>query len=263
MALEVAGLSFVWDPVARGVTARHHRRVARPWIVLPHGPVERLDEALRAVEGSLPRSPVPRRMSIARLAGGRLVFHNAVPLAEPAMADLEAWGEPSFLVVPNRFHRLDLAAWIARYPRCAVVCPPEARAAVAALVPVTGDLSALPRDPALAVEPLGGMRSGEAAIAIRSRGGAVTSLLFGDAVMNLPHLPGVRGLLLRAIGSTGGPRVTPLARLVAVSDRRALAASLERLARTPGLARLVPSHGAIVETDAARVLADVARRLRG
>jgi hypothetical protein len=81
--------------------------------------------------------------------------------------------------------------------------------------------------------------------------------------MNLPHLPGAQGLLLRAIGSTGGPRVTPLARLVAVSDRRALAASLERLARTPGLARLVPSHGAIVEADAARVLADVARRLRG
>jgi hypothetical protein len=260
--LEAAGLSFTWDPVARGVTAPHDRRVARPWIVLPHGPVERLDEALRAVEGSLPRSPVPRRMSIARLAGGRLLFHNAVPLAEPAMADLEAWGEPSFLVVPNRFHRLDLAAWLARYPRCAVVCPPEARAAVAAVVPVTGDLSKLPRDPALAVEPLGGMRSGEAAIAIRSRGGAV-SLLFGDAVMNLPHLPGARGLLLRAIGSTGGPRVTPLARLVAVSDRRALAASLERLARTPGLARLVPSHGAIVEDDAARVLADVARRLRG
>jgi hypothetical protein len=247
--------------VARADASRHDRGVARPWIVLPHGPVERLDDALRAVEGSLPRSPMPRRMSIARLTDGRLVFHNAVPLAEPAMAELEAWGEPAYLVVPNRLHRLDLAAWIARYPLCAVVCPPEARARVAAVVPVTGDLSKLPRDPALAVEPLGGMRSGEAALAIRSRGGASTSLLFGDAVMNLPHLPGVQGLLLRAIRSTGGPRVTPLARLVAVSDRRALGASLERLARTPGLARLVPSHGAIVDADAARVLGDVARRL--
>lgn len=80
--------------------------------------------------------------------------------------------------------------------------------------------------------------------------------------MNIPHLPGLEGFLLRLIGSTGGPRVTRLARLVSVGDRRALAGHLERLAATPGLVRLVPSHGAIVSVRAGEVLREVAARLR-
>lgn len=88
------------------------------------------------------------------------------------------------------------------------------------------------------------------------------SLLFGDTVMNLPHLPGLEGLLLRLIGSTGGPRVTRLSGLATVGDRRALAAHLDRLAATPRLVRLVPSHGAIVSDRAGEVLREVAAALR-
>lgn len=198
-------------------------------------------------------------MSVVRLGDGRLVFLNAIPLAEDAMAELERWGEPAILVVPNRLHRLDLHAWKARYPRCAVLCPRPAAPHVARVVPVDGDLAALPPDPALRAEPLDGTRSAEPVLVVRS--GPRTSLLFGDAVMNLPHLPGLGGALLRLIGSTGGARVTLPARLVMVADRRALAAHLARLAELPGLARLVPSHGGIVEADAPGVLRAVARRL--
>jgi hypothetical protein len=235
-------------------------RAPRPWTVLSHGPIERLEENLRAVEAALPRGAVRRRMSIVRLADGQLVFLNAVPLEPGAMAELERWGEPAFLVVPNRLHRLDLHAWKARYPRCAIVCPRPAAPHVAAIVAVDGDLDALPRDRALRSEALDGTRSAEPVLAVTS--GSRTSLLFGDAVMNLPHLPGLEGLLLRLIGSTGGPRVTLPARVIQVADRRALAAHLARLAETPGLARLVPSHGAIVDDDAAGVLRAVAHRLR-
>jgi len=48
-----------------------------------------------------------------------------------------------------------------------------------------------------------------------------------------------------------------------VRDAGALAAHLERLAATPGLCRLVPSHGDLVEGDAGAVLRQVAARLRG
>jgi len=126
-------------------------------------------------------------------------------------------------------------------------------------VRVDGTLDALPPDPALEVQLLDGTRAREAALVVRGPGGA--SLLFGDAVMNLPHLPGVEGLLLRVLGSTGGPRVTRLARLLLVADRRALAAHLARLAAIPGLARLVPSHGAMVAERPAEVLREVAARL--
>lgn len=231
----------------------------RPWTVLPHGPLEPIDANAWAVTAALPRGKVDRRMTVVRRSDGRLLFHNAVPLEEPAMRALEARGEPAFLVVPTALHRLDVHAWKARYPACAVLAPPGAAAAVGKVVRVDGTLDALPPDPALEVQLLDGTRAREAALVVRGPGGA--SLLFGDAVMNLPHLPGVEGLLLRVLGSTGGPRVTRLARLLLVADRRALAAHLARLAAIPGLARLVPSHGAIVAERPAEVLRGLAARL--
>jgi hypothetical protein len=233
----------------------------RPWTVLPHDAIQKLEENLWTVAGRLPRVPVNRRMTVVRLAGGGLLFHNAIPLEERAMAQVEAFGRPEFLVVPNGFHRLDLHAFRARYPALRVLCPAPARARVAALAKVDGGWEALPQGAGIEAVPLEGSRWGEAALVVHSAAGTRASLLFGDTVMNIPHRRGVGGLVLRLVGSTGGARVTAITRLLAVRDVRALAASLERLAATPGLARLVPSHGDLVERDAAGVLRAVAGRL--
>jgi hypothetical protein len=233
----------------------------RPWTVLPHDPIQRLEENLWAVAGRLPRGPLNRRMSIVRLADGGLVFHNAVPLEESAMREVERFGRPAFLIVPNGFHRLDVHAWKARYPSLAVVCPPEQRARVAQKVAVDGGWERLPRGPALETVRLEGSRIGEAALLVRSGGGARASLVFGDTLFNVPHQPGVGGLILRLVGSSGGPKVTFIGRLFTVRDARALASHLERLASTPGLGRLVPSHGDVVESEAPVVLRAVAARL--
>src|SRR5207253_2809342 len=101
----------------------------------------------------------------------------------------------------------------------------------------------------LRVERLDRSRAGEAVFVVQSGGHA--SLLFGDTMMNLPHLPGLDGLLFRLLGSTGSPRVTLIAKLAIVGDKRALRADLERLAALPGLERIVPSHGFVIERDAA------------
>ncbi|MBI5066891.1 MAG: hypothetical protein HZB56_01525 [Deltaproteobacteria bacterium] len=233
----------------------------RPWTVLPHGPLEPLEENLRAVTGSLPGSPMARRMAVVRLGDRRLVFHNAIPLDEPAMQALAAWGRPAFLVVPNRFHRLDVHAFRERHPGLAVLCPAAARPHVEKVVRVDGGLDLLPRDPGLEAVPLEGARAGEAALLVRSPGGRAT-LAFGDAVMNVAHRPGLMGLLLRLLGTSGGPKVTPVFRRLAVSDRRALAGHLSRLAATPGLSRLLVSHGEDVTSAAPAVLQAVAAALR-
>ncbi len=233
----------------------------RPWTVLSHGPLERLEDNLWAVSGTLPRGTMNRRMAVVRLSDGRLVFHNGVPLAPAAMAELEAWGEPAFLVVPNRFHRLDIHAWKARYPALHLLCPEPARRHVSRVATVDGRLDALPRDPAIEVAPLRGTRSGEAALVVRSGGAGRATIVFGDTVMNIPHKPGAEGLVLRLVGSSGGPKVTRIARLLTVRDVAALAADLDRLAETPNLIRLLPSHGEDVTTDAPDVLRHVARDL--
>jgi hypothetical protein len=46
-----------------------------------------------------------------------------------------------------------------------------------------------------------------------------------------------------------------------VRDRAALRAQLERLAAIPGLARIVPTHGAVVDRDPAGTLRRIAAGL--
>jgi hypothetical protein len=86
------------------------------WHVLPHGPLERLAENLWWVQGSLRGMSLKRVMTVARRTDGELVIHSAIAMTEDAMRELEALGEPAFLVVPNRGHRLDAPAYKRRYP---------------------------------------------------------------------------------------------------------------------------------------------------
>jgi hypothetical protein len=235
----------------------------RPWIVTPHGPLERLEENLLVVTATLPKMRgMNRRMAVVRLGDGRLVFHNGIPLGEPELAELARFGEAAFLVVPNGFHRLDVHAFRERFPGLRVIAPALAARRVGEVVRVDGGFELLPPDPALVVEPLGGLRSGEVALVVGSGAGhARRSLLFGDAVFNLPHAKGLDGLVLRLLGSSGGPRTSRLFRLVAVGDRGRFRESLVRLAATPGLVRLVPSHGADVIDDPAGTLLRIAETL--
>jgi hypothetical protein len=202
---------------------------------------------------------MPRRMSIVRRSDGRLAFHNAVPLDDASMREVEAWGEPGFLLVPSGFHRLDVHAFKARYPRLEVLCPAPVAARVRQAVAVDGHWDALPPDPALRAETLDGVKAGEAAFVVESEGR--TSVLLGDTMMNLPHLPGFEGLVFRLLRSTGSARVTWIAKVAIVGDKRALRAHLERLAALPGLARIVPSRGFVIDEDAPAALKQVAAGL--
>ena len=83
----------------------------------------------------------------------------------------------------------------------------------------------------------------------------------GDVLMNLLHLTGLEGFILRTLGATGSPRVTPVAKLVVVADRALLKAQLLELAELSGLERVVPCHGAIVTPGAGNALREVAGRL--
>jgi hypothetical protein len=228
----------------------------RPWIVAPHEALEKLDDNLWSVDGEVPGIALRRRMAIARRADGTLVFFNAVPVRDDVLAEITAWGKPAELVVPNRFHRLDVHAFRAKMG-VKVYCAAAADAAVRAVAPVDGHLEAFPADAAVQVSLLEGGKEGEAIMTVRSAGGARASIVFGDALFNIPKATGIVTMLLR---SAGGPKVPPLFRFLGVRDKRAARAHLERLADTLGLARLVPSHGDIVSHDAAGTLRRVAAR---
>jgi len=229
----------------------------RPWTVVRHRPLERIEENLHAVEGDVPGIPgFHRRMTIARRSGGGLLFFNAVPVDDATLDRIRAFGKPEILIVPHHLHSLDAHAFREKLG-LQVYAPARGRALVAERVPVDGTFEELPEDPTLKVLTVAGFKTGEGLLVVRS--GEHTSLVVADVVTNVPDGPGLKGFIARTIGFTADRPILPsLVRLRVLRDRPALRAQLEELSRTPGLARIVPTHGDVVERDPAGALRAIA-----
>jgi hypothetical protein len=228
------------------------------WTVLPHGPLRRHTPNLWSVEGKLPGMGLMRRMTLARLAGGGIAIHNAIALEQDLMDEIEAWGKPELLIVPNGWHRLDSAIFEQRYPDLKLVCPAGGRAKIEQVVGVDHTYADAPADALVRFEHLDGTNEAEGVMRVESDDGV--TLVLNDALFNVPHLPGLEGLVMKLLGSTGGPKVTRIARLFVIKDKPALRAHLERLA-TDDVVRVVPGHGEMIEVDAAKILRQVAATL--
>lgn len=234
----------------------------RDWRIHPHGAIRALEDNLWTVSGHIPGLPMPlrRTMTVVRLTDGRLVVHSAIALAHTSLAQLESWGEPAFIVVPSGYHRIDAPAYKKRYPKALVVCPPKSRGRVQKAVAVDGGYDLLPDDPALEAVHLDGTSEG-VLIAKSGAEHARATLIFNDVFFNQEPLPGLAGRIYGLLGSTGGPKVPPVARWFLVQDRAALRSHLELLARRPGLVRLVPGHGEPIDVWPSKVLSKVAAAL--
>lgn len=232
----------------------------RPWTVLDNDPIERLSDNVWSVEGPLPGMSLKRRMTLIKRADGRIVVHNAIALSEEQMAELERWGEPAEMIVPNAWHRLDANAWTQRYKKIRVYCAKQAVNRVSEQVRVHGNWAEFATDANVRVLPLDGAdSSGEATFIVTDSSG--TTLVFNDVFFNHPHVSGGAGTVMKLLGSTGGPRVTTVAKWLMLSDRSQFAATLVTLANLPHLKTLIPGHGKPVLTDAAKVLAEAAVRV--
>jgi len=235
---------------------------ATAWRVLEHGPLERLEDNLWRVEGALPNMALRRVMTVVRMADGRLVIHSAIALPDELMAQIEAWGRPSYLLVPNAYHRLDAPAYKARYPEIVVVCPRTARKAVEKVVPVDMTYEQFVGDDTVTLSTFAGTGGREGALVVRH--GERASLVLNDLVFNMPHVPGFVGFMLKHVTkSSGGPQISRIARMTIVKDRATLARELEALADTQGLCRIVVSHHETIGDAPADVLRREARTLAG
>ena len=94
------------------------------------------------------------------------------------------------------------------------------------------------------------------------RSGGRTSLVFTDAVFNMPHQHGVFGWVLKHVTqSSGGPKVSRLARLFMIKDPAAFSAQLDILATQP-IVRVIVSHHDMIVDDPAGALKQIAASLR-
>ncbi len=230
------------------------------WKVLPHRPIEVIAENLWRVEGKLEGMPLRRVMTVARRSDGELVIHNAMALDAESMTRIDEWGRVAWIVVPNGYHRLDARVFKDRYPAARVLCPRGSRAKVEEVVPVEGAYEDFTVDPDIAFETLDGVADQEGVMFVRSRDGL--TLVFNDAVFNMPHGTGLSGWIFRHITqSSGGPRVSRIFKLFGVKDRTALRAHLLRLAELPALQRMIVSHHTMVHEDAAGAIRQAASTL--
>lgn len=225
-------------------------KVYGDWTVLDHGPIERVNDRLFCVEGALPGMTLRRVMTVARRQSGGLVIHSAIALRPAELAELEKLGQPEVLVVPSAHHRLDAPAYKKRYPALRVYAPSAALGKVRDVVQVDGTYSDFPADAVVQLHDLPGTGGREGAMHVRCDGRL--SVVLNDVVMNMDRKRDLLGFVFTTLlGSAPGPRVSRLAKLALVTDRRALRAELERLARLPELDNLVVSHEKISRGHAA------------
>jgi len=214
------------------------------WQVFPHRPIEKLSPNLWRVEGDIPGAKGSRVMTLARLRDGSLLVHNAIALEEPLMAEVEAFGNPSILVVPNGFHRLDAKVYKKRYPGLRVLAPAAARKKVEEVVPVDGTYDDGPKDDDVSLAHLEGTKEQEGVVQVKSPDG--TTIVLNDCVNNLPVTKGILGFFL---APTGRPAVPRIARWMMVKDKDSFRSRLGQLAAIPDLKRVIVSHGAMMTDD--------------
>jgi hypothetical protein len=224
------------------------------------GKLRSLAENMWVVDGTIqmPPGPLPRRMTIARLASGDLVVFSAIALDDAAMSEIDALGRPAFLVVPNAFHRQDAPEWKRRYPEMRVVAPELARPAVEEVVKVddtVGDFG----DPTVRFVQVAGTE-GESALMVHHQSSA--TLVVNDLIANVQDSRGIMKLVLSLMGFAGSrPQVPRMFKKRAVNDADLVAKQFREWAATPGLVRIVVSHGAIIEEGAALLLQRLAGKL--
>ena len=229
----------------------------RPWTVGKHSELKQIDDNLWGIEDVLPPG-ILRRMCIIKRSDGALVFFHAVPVDDATLAQIRALGTPKYLVVGHEQHAVDTHAFQEKLGLQSYG-PKKLAAALLKRFNLTGALEDIPRDPSVEIIETPGSKKDETTIIVKSGGGARVSILTSDVLQNNP--PEKLKLLFKLLGFGGGPKVVPLFRLLFTSDKTLLKQTLLKWADMPGLRRLVPFHGDIVENDAAGAIRAAASKL--
>jgi hypothetical protein len=232
------------------------------WVVLPHGPLIRLDDGIMTVTGTIPMPLVhlERRMTVVKLRDGSGIIYSAIALEEEAMRQIEAWAMPRFLIVPGDAHRLDARLYQQRYPKARLITPPGARKRVEKVVRVD-DTEADFGDPDVTLVTMAGTGGHEAALLVRRHSG--TTLIVNDMIGNLGRKDGFEGWLLHVMGfGSEEPQIPTVERLLMVDSKKRLRRQLLDWAGDPSLTRILMSHGAPIEADPAGALRDLAATLQ-
>ena len=199
--------------------------------------------------------PLYRRMTIWRLPDGSLLAHSVIAMDDAGMAQVDALGRVSIILVPHEGHRLDAGFYKRRYPDARVVAPAAARAKVEQVIAVDALAEDVLPKHGITVHALPGWKHGELAYDFALPGGG-RGLVLCDVLTNRDPPPGFGGwLVTKTTSAVPGPLgVAPIMKLAMLKDRAAAKAGLARLAEIPDVRIVSTAHGRPVVTDCAGAL---------
>jgi hypothetical protein len=214
----------------------------------PRAPLRQLDENLWVAERrqSFYGLEVGTRMTVMRLADGRLLLHSPVALTPSLRRELDALGRVCFVVAPNRVHHLYAGKVAEAYPGAQLWVAPglERKRPDLVYVAVLGDEAPAPWKGEVDQLFFGG-RPYENEVAFFHR--ASRTLILCDLAFNFgPRAAAPTRLLmklLRSYGRFGPSKLDPFL----IRDRRAARASLERMLGWD-FDRVIVAHGDVLET---------------
>jgi hypothetical protein len=193
--------------------------------------------------------PYPTRMALVRLGDGGLFVWSPIALAAELKAEVEALGEPKFLVSPNKLHHLFLAEWKAAYPQAKLFASPGLRRRRRDLTFDADLIDAA--DPGWSVDIdqvlfKGSFAMTEAVFFHR----ASRTAIFADLIQSLPRdsVKGWRGVLARLGGIVEPNSGAPGDWRASFLGRKAARAALARVLAWD-IERVVIAHGAPVQRD--------------
>lgn len=198
---------------------------------------------------------VGHRMTVARLANGRLWVHSPVAFDETISRTLAELGPVAYFIAPSRFHDLHWPAWFGHYPD-ATFCCVEGMKEDHPKLPFQKVLRADMQEPWEFELPkllIAGMPKLNEFVFLHA---ASRTLILADLVFNIdPRQQNLLGkLFLKINGIYGRAGCSRIFRRF-IRDRQAFRASVEQLLRWD-FDRVVPGHGALVEHGGKRVLMD-------
>ena len=193
------------------------------------------------------------RMTVVRLAGGRLWLHSPIARSPELAVDVAGLGTPAFVVAPNRFHHLYAGEWQAAHPSAEVHVAPGLAAKRPDLAPCATLGASPPPGWADALDQTaleGWPLANEVVFFHRASATLIASdMAFHFGAESAP----LTRFLFRLSGGYGRLSTTVLERLL-VRDRAAFRRSLDRVLAWP-IERIVVAHGAVLERDARAQLA--------
>lgn len=194
------------------------------------------------------------RMTVMRLANGRLVLHSPVQLDQELTLALRALGEPAYVLAPNRFHHLAIGDYLASFPGMSVLLAPG-------LDTKRGDLlchGILPSDAPgewrgqLEMVLFGGapLVSEIVVFHVPSK-----TLVLTDLAFNFRHPKGLGLRLYLRVNGALDRMATPWLMRRLTRDKLAARESLRRVLKWD-FERIVVSHGEVVEDHARLIFED-------